>query len=101
MGVLLQAGDGSAFEGQLGERAPAVAGEHHDLGIGHLIADPRRGLRSVHDRHGEVHQDDVGLEGYRELERLAAVRRLGDDLEVRAGGQKGLEPGADEVMVVG
>src|SRR5262249_2723690 len=41
---------------------------------------PPRRLPAVHDREGEVHQDDVGLRVDRPLQRLHAVRRL-DDLE--------------------
>src|SRR5690606_2007419 len=60
--------------------------ERHDLDVGEAAPDLARGLDAVHDGHQQVHHDDVGPELLDELERLAPVARLADDLEV------GLEP---------
>ena len=39
----------------------------------------------VHDRHLEIHEDDVGGAPTTELDRLGAVRRHPDELQVRLG----------------
>jgi hypothetical protein len=60
---------------------------------------PARGLDPVHLRHADVHQDDVGSQLVDELDRLDAVRRLADDLEVLAA-EEGSERTPEAVVVV-
>ena len=61
---------------------------------------PRR-LEPVHRRHPDVHQHDVGPAATHGLDRLRAVRRLGDDAQVGLGLEDHPEAGAHERLVVG
>ena len=74
-------------------------GERHDLERGVQGLQPARGLDPVHLWHADVHQDDVGSQLVDELDRLDAVRRLADDLEVLAA-EEGSERTAEAVVVV-
>ena len=60
----------------------------------------RRGLDAVHAGHADVHQDHVRPQVVGALDRLGAVARLADDLEVVLGLQEEPEAGADEFLVV-
>ncbi len=51
-------------------------------------------------RHRDVEQDQVGLQRGRQAQRLAAVRRLADHLEVGGGREQCPEAGADHGVVV-
>ncbi len=57
-------------------------------------------LDPVEVRHADVHEDDVGHRLPVALERLDAVGRLGDDLQVGLGVEDHAEAGADECLVV-
>jgi hypothetical protein len=50
--------------------------------------------------HADVHQDDVGPQLAGALDRLLAVSRLADDLEVVLRLQEEPEAGPDELLVV-
>src|SRR5699024_7957717 len=54
----------------------------------------------VQHRHLDVHDDDVGRRGARQLERLLPVARLTDDLDVVLDREHHREPGADDRLVV-
>ena len=70
-----------------------------DLTAWRRDAQPRQHRQPVEAGHGEIEQDEVGLELRRELERRGAVRRLADDVEaaLRQQRRKGI---AREGMVV-
>ena len=74
-------------------------GERDDLERGVQGLQPARGLDPVHLWHADVHQDDVGSQLVDELDRLDAVRRLADDLEVLAA-EEGSERTPEAVVVV-
>jgi len=65
-----------------------------------VAQDPSR-LEPVQPRHPDVHQHDVGLQVASELDRLGAVARLADHLDVRFRLEDQPEAGADERLVVG
>src|SRR5215217_3060536 len=77
------------------------AGERHDLHLRQLRADGSDGLYAVHDGHEEVHQDDVGLELPGHLQRLLAVLRFADHLELRVEGEEHPQALAHHAVVVG
>ena len=66
-----------------GEQVLLGAGrrQHDDLAAGSGGAQPRQRREPVEAGHGEVEQDEVGLELGGELERLGAVSRLADHVE--------------------
>src|SRR5581483_6159273 len=62
--------------------------------------DPSRRLEAVEVRHPDVHQHDVGAQRPDLVDRLTAVRRLADDLDLGLGVEDHPEPGAYERLVV-
>ena len=57
-------------------------------------------LDAVHDRHPDVHEHHVGLCALGEGDRLGAVRRLADDIDVRLGLEDHAEAGPHQRLVV-
>ena len=57
-------------------------------------------LGAVHDRHQDVHEHHVGADEAALVQGFRAVRRLGHDLDVVAGGQQDLEALSDHLVVV-
>ena len=79
--VLDQVPHGSGLEGP-GHDVAVVVHREHDDGDARLGAvDQPGGLHAVEDRHGDVHQHDVGQQLLGQAERLLAVGRLPDDVE--------------------
>ena len=74
--------------------------EHDDADVGQLRLDPPRGLETAHDRHRDVHQDDVGQQVSRQSQTLLAVARLSHDLEVLLADEQVGQPGAEQGVVV-
>jgi len=66
------------------ELAVVVGGEHDDPDERPALLDLAGRLQSVHLRHADVEQHDVGFDpaGLEELDHLVAVRRLAQDLDV-------------------
>jgi hypothetical protein len=56
---------------------------------------------AVSARHPYVHDDDVRLQGLREVDRLTAVGRLADNVNAGFGGEQHGEAGADKGLVIG
>src|SRR4029450_2726 len=56
---------------------------------------------TVHVRHADVEEDEVGVRLADEWEHLGAGLRLADDLEPAVGFERTLDPVEDEAMVVG
>src|SRR3990172_5978372 len=78
-----------------------VAGEHEDFGLGQAAADLTRRLDAVEAGHDRVHEDDVGLDLLGDLDGLAAVGGLADDLEAGLGLEHVAERLADDGGGVG
>ena len=64
-------------------------------------ADRARGLDAVHDRHLQVHEDDVGVAVRAAVDGLLAVARDAHDLDAVAGLEQAGDPDADDLVVVG
>ena len=64
------------------------------------VDEPPGRLEPVEVRHADVHQDDVGVELAGCPERLLAVARLADDLDVRLRLEDHAEARAHESLVV-
>src|SRR5207302_2436156 len=62
--------------------------------------DARDRLEPVHHRHGEVEEDDVGDAREHDLDALAPVGRLADDVEAAVAVQRAPEQGAQRLRVV-
>ena len=81
-----------------------LEGREHQHSRGVLPAesgDLPGGLQPVHLGHLDVHEHDVRIELLRELDRLGAVPRLADDLEVGLGLEDQAEARPHELLVVG
>ena len=72
--------------------------QHEELRVPLLQA--QRRLDAVLRGHRDIEQDDVGLQALGQAQRLRAVARLADDLEVGVGQEQGPEAGADHRVVV-
>ena len=68
---------------------------------GQQLADLERRLEAAEARHRDVHHGDVGLEGLRPRDGLAAVGGLADHLHVVGQVDQGLHAFADDGVVVG
>jgi hypothetical protein len=79
----------------------AKCGQHHDGGIRGRAPDLGRGGQPVELRHPDVEEGHVGPVAACLLDRLAAVRGLGHDLDARIGGQDRLDTGSDHGLIVG
>src|SRR5947199_351728 len=75
----------AGVEGPMNVLVAVIGGEHDYAGVGELIEDRSGRGEPVHDRHAEIHEDDVGAKFAILLERFLTVRRLSDHLEVRFG----------------
>jgi hypothetical protein len=62
--------------------------------------DPADGRHTVHLRHGQVRQDDVGLQPIRKGHSLHAVGGFSDHLEVRLAGEYVPQPGPYDHVIV-
>ena len=65
-----------------------------------LLADLLRRLKAVHDRHGDVHEDHVRVDGKRKLHRLRPIAGVTYDLEPVVGRKDRLEGLSKQTMVV-
>src|SRR5829696_9381620 len=83
------------------EQVRLVAGcrQHDDLAARGLLPEARQCVEPVQAGHRQVEQDHVGLQLERELDRLASVAGLPDDVEAVPAEQRG-EPIAGQRVVV-
>lgn len=75
--------------------------EGEDADVGGDLTNAACGLDAVEFRHGDVHDDHVGLEFLRFLNGLVAVGSFADDLHVGMGGEDHAKSVADDGVVVG
>ena len=75
-------------------------GEHHHACGGHRGEDAPSGFDAAHDRHAQVHEDDVGLVHLREGDGALAVLRFAHDLEIRLQPEQCAQRLAEERLVV-
>ena len=77
-------------------------GEHDDpSAVGGRVQDPPGGLEPVEVGHADVEQHHVRMQSRRVLDRLKAIFRLGDELEVIVGVEDRPQRSARERVVVG
>src|SRR5436309_14866417 len=99
-GVLEQEAGRAGLQRAQDELVGVEGREHDDGGRVGLRGEQPGGSDAVELRHADVHQDHVGaVEVYR-AEHLAAVRGLGDHVEVRGAGEHDPQAGAHERVVV-
>jgi hypothetical protein len=65
--------------------SPFVGRQYDDLRIWKFSSNRDDGIESVHLRHLQIHERDVWTMGTELLDRLAAVRGLGDQSHIRLG----------------
>src|SRR3954453_1215776 len=101
LGVLQEIAERARVERAEDALAVRERREHDDAGVGVRVDDALRGLDAVHDRHRQVHEDDVrpGVAG--ERDRLRAVRGRPDDLDVAGAVEQLGEPGPHDGVVLG
>ena len=77
-----------------------VHGEEEDEELRVLLLELLRGLDPVDGRHRDVEQDQIGLQGLDQAQRLGSIFRLADELEIRIRSEQRPETRADHGMVV-
>src|SRR5262249_33765612 len=97
---LQQAGHGAGLDRGPHRDVGAVAGQHHDLDVGELLAHERGGGDAVDAGHRQVHEHDVDVEPGAALERLDRALGHADHLDVVAAGQHRCDALADQRVVV-
>ncbi len=88
------------LEPALEERSLAVGREHEDARVRHAGRDLLGRLDSVHLRHAQVHDHDVGLAALGERDGCLAVGSLAHDADVRRAQQREPQAFADHFVVV-
>ena len=99
-GALEEVAAGSGLEG--GEDGVVVLahGQHQDTDLRACLQYLPGGLDAADAGHVEVHQDDVGLQGGRGVDRGLAVGGLADDVHIGLGVQQRVQPLAEGFVVV-
>jgi hypothetical protein len=59
----------------------------------------RQRLEPAHPRHGQVEEDQIGLQAARNVDRAPAVLGLADDVEAVLGQERGERPARQRVVV--
>ena len=81
--ALAQEAGGSRAQRHEADLLAVGGGEHHHPHLGRLVDDLARGGDTVHARHDEVHDHDVGLVVDAQLDGLASAPSFGDDRDPR------------------
>ena len=84
-------------------RVVALLAEHRegdDLQVGPERQRPLGGLGAVDARHGEIHEDDIGLDAGQQGEQLLAAARLAHDAAAGAAFQQAAQSVAEQRVVV-
>ena len=76
------------------------AGQGDDFNFGVLLLDDPDGFDAVHDRHEQIHQDDIRLELRGEFHRLLAVCCFADDLQIAVYLQKQAQSLSHDGMII-
>ena len=77
-----------------------VEGEKNHVDLGVPALDATGGLQTIHHRHAYIHDHDIGVVLVDQAYGLLAVGRLGDDLDVVAGGEQCAQPLAGAQTIV-
>src|SRR3989304_3728810 len=77
------------------------ARENYDFHLRTFFTDSAQNLKSIHPGHPDVKQHNIRLEGLRHTQRLEAICRFANDIDVRLPRQEHAEPFTEEGVVVG
>src|ERR1700722_12114441 len=77
------------FSSELAQTRKIVEGQNQHLRIREELADVARSLESAQQRHGHIHDHDVGVKFLGALDRLAAVGSLTADFPISLGRKHG------------
>ena len=102
-GVLEQEAAGACAQRVVHQLVLVEGGQDQDPcvdGAGRVVDDPPGRLHAVHAGHPDVHQHHVGRRTAAEVQGLATVAGLADDLDLRRGAEQHDEPGAHQLLVV-
>ena len=78
-----------------------VAGEDDDPDLGKIFSHAGGGFQPIEPGHGNIHENDVGLERAGHFEGLTAIAGFADDLDFWQAFQFHANAGADDGMIIG
>jgi len=78
----------------------SVAGQYENPRLGMVVENPADRFHSVHFRHHQIHEDDVGCMTSDGCDGLVAVGGLRDDLELGIRAEQHVEPVTDDRVIV-
>jgi len=99
-GILEEIAASAGIEGAHDVGFVGMHAEHDDAGGGRLFKDGLSGLNAVEERHGDVHNNDVGRQRGRKGDGVAAVIGFADDFEIGLALEESAEAGAHDGMIV-
>ena len=74
--------------------------QDQNLDVGTRLLDPTNRIEPFQHGHGDVHQNDVGIQPDRLLHCLLAVGGFADNLHIRLAGQDGLHTFSKQCVIV-
>jgi hypothetical protein len=77
-----------------------VLADDYNFDVRQISADDASGLKSVHSRHGNVHQNEGRPQGFGFFDPLEPVYRLAADFPLRVGREQRAKPAPDNLVVV-
>ena len=96
-GVLQYEGGGTRAERDTRDVLIAASGHQHHFDLRQRVLDGAAGIEPVHPWHGQISDDDVGLERGRGFKERAAVANRPDDIVARL---EQTSPGFEQPIVV-
>src|SRR5271163_623680 len=77
-----------------------VKGEQHDFDVGQIAMNGTGGFNAVHFGHGDIHDDEVGLEFNGHTDGVDAIFRFADEFPFTGGVEYGLDATTDKGVII-
>ena len=99
-GILGDEAVGASGGGLFHKAAGTMLGEEDDFRLRQVMLDKAGGLEAADDGHGDIHEDEIGPELFSEVDGVATVGGLGNDLDVHVGLEEFDDGFSDDLAVV-
>jgi hypothetical protein len=78
-----------------------IHGKNDYFGFGQMPADPLGGLDAVHAGHADIHDDNIGLQFFCQINGFAPIGGLTDDFDIRLFLEKAGQTLSNYRMIIG